>query len=394
MSAVDRAVNIEDLRRQALRRLPRFLGDYIERGAGDGGAARRNVEVFRGFALRPRALEDVSTVDTRAEVFGGGFAAGFGISAVGAADIFRPHADELLAEAAEEAGAPFILSGASFAAIETIRRRAPQSAWAQIYGAATPALTDEIVARIRDAGVPTLVFTVDVQIPPRSEVAQRSGASLRSLPSAGALPGIVLDALAHPRWTFDFLRHGGVPRMESWAAHAGPVRRASDITRFFHANGLGVQGWRDLERLRRNWPGPLVVKGLVRPEDVTRAWDMGVEAITVSNHGGNKLDRMEATLESLIHVRRSVDPSVRLFFDGGIRRGADIVVAHALGADFCFVGRSTLYGVVAGGLSGARRALQLLQSDLAHTLAMTGHRSLKDVAATDVTPLRMETHAP
>jgi L-lactate dehydrogenase (cytochrome)/(S)-mandelate dehydrogenase len=377
-------LTIGELRQLALRRLPRFLGDYIEQGAGDGETVRRNIDAFRSFAVRPRSLIDVRVADTSTEVFGRSYVAGFGLSAVGAADIFRPRADEMLARSAEAAGAPFILSGTSFAAIEKIVGIAPNNIWYQLYGAATPELTDEIVARVGTAGVQTLVYTVDAPVPMRSLVAQRSGASLRSLPSMRAMPRVTVDALMHPRWTAAFLCNGGIPRMESWAPHAGPVRRASDIVRFFQQHALGGQVWDDLERIRRNWRGSLVVKGLVHPDDVARAWNCGADAITISNHGGNKLDCMEGALRSLAHVRASVDPGIKLFFDGGIRRGSDIVIAKALGADFCFVGRATLYGVIAGGLPGAARAIELLESDLRYTLTMIGRSSLASVSADDV----------
>ena len=131
--------------------------------------------------------------------------------------------------------------------------------------------------------------------------------------------------------------------------------------------------------MRKRWPGKLIVKGLVRPDDVSRAINAGADAVTVSNHGGNKLDRMQSAIDSLAWVRRAVSDQITLFFDGGIRRGSDIVVAIALGATHCFVGRATLYGVTAGGHKGAKRAVDILQQELSYTMAMIGCKRVADI---------------
>ena len=178
MAAVDRAVNIDELRRLALRRLPHFVGDYLDGGAGDGGGIRRNVDAFRKFHLLPRALADVTPVDTRVELFGKTYASLFGISAVGVAGIYRRYADELLAEAARDANIPFTLSGASHATIETIARTAPDHTWYQLYGAHVPEVTDTMLARARDAGVKVLVYTVDYPLAPTRWTVVRISTSL------------------------------------------------------------------------------------------------------------------------------------------------------------------------------------------------------------------------
>ena len=379
MVAVDRAVSIEDLRRLALRRLPHFVSGYLEGGAGDGGGIRRNVDAFRKYQFIPRGLADVTPVDTGVELFGRKYASLFGISAVGIAGIYRRHADELLAQAARDANIPFILSGASHATIETIGRIAPDHAWYQLYGAHTPQVTEAMLTRARDAGVKVLVYTVDYPLAPRSEVSARTGVSMATGPTLRTFPSLFLDALRHPSWTAEYLRGGGLPKLESWTAYAPAGSNASQVAAYYVKHWNNAQTWRDLDKIRSLWKDKLVIKGLVHAGDASRALEAGADAVTISNHGGNKLDCMQGALDSLAQVRASVGRDARLFFDGGIRRGSDLVVAKALGANFCFTGRATIYGVTAGGLRGARRAIEILQSDLAYTMAMIGCRTVPDI---------------
>ncbi len=377
MSALDRAASIDDLRRLAARRLPRFVMSYLEGGSGDGATVRRNVEAFRRYTFTPRVLGGPAPVDTASELFGQTFDLPFGISAVGSCGVYRRHADEMLADVAKAANIPFILSGTANASVETIARRAPDHTWYQLYGAREPDLTDAMVGRAAAAGVRVLVFTVDYQVAPRSDVSVRTGVSLALGPTLQAIPRLAMDALSHPAWTAEFVRHGGAPKLAGWEAYAPPNSSAGQIARVFGARWLGPQTWRDVARLRALWPGALVIKGVVHPEDAARAFEEGADAVTVSNHGGNKLDRMPATLESLIAVRSAVGPKRKLFFDGGLRRGSDIVTAAALGADFCFTGRATVYGVSAGGVPGAARAVTILREELAYCLAMIGRPGMK-----------------
>jgi L-lactate dehydrogenase (cytochrome)/(S)-mandelate dehydrogenase len=371
----------------ALRRLPRFVSAYVETGAGDGGGVRRNVDAFRKHLLVPRGLVDVRGVDTGVDVFGQHYSSCFGISAVGTTGIYRRDADIMLAEAAAAANVPFILSGASTASVDAVVRAAPQHTWYQLYAAKDIKVTDRMIARAHDAGIKVLVFTVDYPIPLRSEVISRTGISLATGPTLSSFPKLFLDALRHPAWTAEYLSGGGLPKLESWTEFAPAGSTAGEVARYYSANWNSNQTWADVDRIRKQWPGALVIKGIVHPEDAARAIDAGADAVTVSNHGGNKLDCMQGCLDSLAAVRDAMEKKaqktagkkVTLFFDGGIRRGSDIIVAKALGADYCFLGRATLYGVTAGGLAGAKRALAILQTDLEYTMAMIGRRTVADI---------------
>jgi L-lactate dehydrogenase (cytochrome)/(S)-mandelate dehydrogenase len=381
MPAIDRAASIEDLRRLALRRLPRFVSEYLDGGAGDGSGIQRNIDAFRKYKFIPRGFEIVTPVDTRSNLFGKEYASPFGISPVGVAGIYRRHADEMLAEAARDANIPFVLSGASMASIEAITRIAPEHTWYQIYGASTPEVTADMLRRAHGAGVQVLVYTVDYPVAPRSEVVSRTGVSMATGPTLRTFPDLFLDALLHPFWSAEYLRNGGLAKLGSWEPYAPPGSSTRQIAKFYVEHWSNTQTWQDLDNIRNIWKGPLVVKGLVHPDDVKRAVGAGADAVTVSNHGGNKLDCMQSCLESLMQVRAAVGTDVRLFFDGGIRRGSDLVVAKALGADHCFLGRAAIYGVAAGGLRGAKRAIDILQMDLSYTMAMIGVRSVSKVTS-------------
>ncbi len=385
MPTAEKAVTIEDLRQMALRHLPDFVISYVERGAGDGGGVQRNVNAFRKFRFSTRTLLDVTPIDTSVELFGRSFSLPFGISAVGTAGIYRRHADEMLAEAARDANVPFILSGNASASLETIVKIAPDHTWFQMYGSKSEAIDSDIIARARGAGIPVLVFTVDFPVQPKSEISARTGISLATGPTLGAFPRLFWDAMRRPRWAAEFLFGGGVPRLESWAKYAPAGSNASAIAKYHGSNWLRNQTWRDVERMRSAWQGKLVVKGLVHPEDIRMAFEMGADVVTVSNHGGNKLDSMPASIDALRSVQEMKINEKPLFFDGGIRRGSDIAAALALGADYCFVGRPTLYGVAAYGTAGARRALAILKSDLEYNMAMIGCRTVRDLKGFEVT---------
>lgn len=386
MADPTRAVTIADLKAMARRRLPDFAFIPLETGSGDGSGPIRNVEAFRRRPLGARALVDVTEVRQAVTVFGRSYAAPFGVSAVGYANNLRRNADQWLAEAAAEADIPFMLSGGSSAAIEEIARIAPRHVWQQLYAARDPAITDDIVRRARDAGVEVLVYTADSPVPPRNDWLARSGIALPATVRPSAWPSVLWQAATHPGWSWDHAQRGGLPRMESWAPYAPPGSGVAAVARVFQRNVPCVHTWAEVERVRRLWPGALVVKGLVHPDDAARAAECGADAVTVSNHGGNKLDTMGAALDFLPPVAAAARGRIPLLFDGGIRKGSDVLTALALGADFTFVGRATLYGVIAAGLPGARRAIAILKDEIARTLALIGCPSARAMDETYLQP--------
>jgi (S)-mandelate dehydrogenase len=373
------AITIEDLRRLAQRRLPDFLFAPMDAGAGEGAGSARNVRRLGDRLVIPRALVNVSSRTQSTSIFGREYASPFGISAIGYAGNFRRHADLLLAAAARAANVPFILSGASTSAIESVARVAPDHVWYQLYGARDRELTDDMVRRARDAGAGVLVFTVDFPVAPRVEKLLRSGVRPPAGVPVRSLPYVLWEMLKHPAWCLEFAMQGGPAKLESWQRYAKGGTSAAQIAKAYSAQVPSVQIWRDLEHLRSLWPGKLIIKGLLHPDDARQAMTLGVDGITVSNHGAVKLDALPATIDVLPGIAAAVDGRIPVLFDGGIRCGTHALVALCLGAQFCFVGRAALYGVSAAGRAGADRALQILRDEISQTLAMIGCPSIAEL---------------
>ena len=361
------ALTIGDLRRLARRRLPRLVFDYIDGGAEDEDGLRRNREAFRRHRLLPRYLVDIARRDQSVELFGRRYASPFGIGPTGLNGFARPGADGMLAEAAAEADIPFVLSGAGTASIEDMARAAPRHCWYQLYVARERKITEDIVRRARDSGIGVLMLTVDVPVHSKRERDRRNGFVLPPRPSAGAF----FEAMTHPGWLASLARHGR-PRFETWAPYAGERASANETAAYFASQIPFAPTWADLDSLRRLWPGKLVIKGIMNPDDARRAADAGVDGIVVSNHGGRQLDRAPSALEAFPAIREAIGDRIVLMLDGGVQRGADIVVALALGARFVFVGRATLFGVAVAGAAGARRAIAILRDEIDITLGQIG----------------------
>jgi L-lactate dehydrogenase (cytochrome)/(S)-mandelate dehydrogenase len=365
--SIDNAINIEDLRRRARRRLPKIAFDFIEGGCEDETCLIRNEQSFIRYRLVPRYLLDMTGRDQSATLFGRTYASPFGIAPTGLAGLFRPGADLMLAEAARLADIPFIQSGASTASIEALAKVAPEHTWYQLYQPRDQNIADDLVRRAADAGMRTLVLTVDAQGGANHERNLRNGFTQ----PLAMTPSIILEALAHPAWLFDYLRHG-MPVFADWKRYAGDDADARAVATFVKAQGRMAQTWNDVDHFRRLWPGAFVLKGVLHPDDAARAAEAGVDGIIVSNHGGRRLDRAASPIDVLPMIRAAAGEKMTLMLDGGIRRGSDIVTALCLGARFCFVGRATLYGVAAGGLAGARRAVEILRNEIDLVMAQIG----------------------
>jgi L-lactate dehydrogenase (cytochrome)/(S)-mandelate dehydrogenase len=365
---MSRAVNIEDLRRLARRRMPRILFDYIDGGAGDESGLRRNRDAFGAYGITPRYLIDVSARSLAARIWDRTYSAPFGIAPVGIAGLFHPDAECLLARAALEAGIPCILSGASIAPIEQVAQVAGSALWYQLYPARDARISFDIVARAEQAGMDALVLTVDLPVPAKRERDRRNGFNF----DAGYSASRILDGLMHPRWTLRYLAHGGMRPFGTWTRYASPGASARQVAQLFDEQSYPTQLWRDLEAYRRAWPRKLVVKGIQHPGDAAKAQAMGADGIIVSNHGGRQLHCLPAAIEVLPRIREAVGEDLAVMVDGGVRNGSDIAIALALGADFVFVGRAPIYGVAAGGLAGVRRAIEILTEELDLTLGQIG----------------------
>jgi L-lactate dehydrogenase (cytochrome)/(S)-mandelate dehydrogenase len=371
---VDRAINVDDLRKLAKRRLPKIAYDFIEGGLEDERGIARNEVAFGEFRLVPRYGVDVARIDQSTTLFGRKFASPIGIAPTGLGGLFRRGADLLLAEAARDADVPFIMSGSSTGLIEDLARIAPAHGWYQLYLAKDRRISEDMVRRARDAGLSTLAITLDVPVNSKRERNIRNG-FVRPLQLTFRTK---LEACLHPDWLVDYLRYG-MPVLSNWQAYAPKGASAAEIAEFVASQTPSPVLWRDVEAFRRQWPGNLVLKGIMHPEDAVRAAALGVDGLIVSNHGGRQLDRAPGPIEVLPAIYAAVGDKLTVMYDSGIRRGSDVIIALCLGAKFVFMGRPTLYGVAAGGMAGASRALQILKHEIGAAMAQLGAPDIASV---------------
>jgi isopentenyl diphosphate isomerase/L-lactate dehydrogenase-like FMN-dependent dehydrogenase len=367
-------VNIDDLRLAAKSYLPRFVFDYIDGGVEDEISLDVNRRAFDKHKLLPKYLQDVSRVDQSVELFGQKYSRGFGIGPTGLVGLARPGGDIMLAEAARDANIPFVLSGVGTASIESLMDMAPNHTWFQLYVSNDRAITEDLLNRASLAGIRNLMVTVDVPVHSKRERDIRNGLS----GDVTLSPSIIGDMLIHPAWLFRAITGGG-PVFENWRPYVAPHASLRDIARFVSAQIPFTQTWDTIGRLRDLWQGNFVVKGLQHPEDGLRASEVGVNGVLLSNHGGRALDSAPSPIETMASMRSAIGSETVLMVDSGVRRGADIVKCYAAGADFVFVGRSTLYGAAAFGRPGADHAISIISQEVELCLSQIGIPVLKDV---------------
>ncbi|HEU4377296.1 MAG TPA: alpha-hydroxy acid oxidase [Hyphomicrobiaceae bacterium] len=371
---LDTAINFDDLRQLAKRRLPRIAYDFIEGGLEDEHGLARNEDAFRRCLLVPRYGIDVGNVDQSTTLFGRTYSGPIGIAPTGLAGLFRRGGDLMLAEAAKAANVPFIMSGASTALIEDLGRLAPEHGWYQLYPARDAKISEDMIRRARDAGLSTLVITVDVPTNSKRERNLRNGFGRPLKLSVKSK----LEACLHPAWLSEYLQHG-VPVFSNWQRYAPAGAGTDAVAEFVSAQMPKPVTWQDIDAFRRIWPGKLVLKGIMHPDDAKLALASGVDGIMVSNHGGRQLDRSPAPIEVLPAIDAVVGDKMTLMFDSGIRRGSDAITALCLGAKYVFVGRATLYGVTAGGCAGASRALAIFRDEIERTMMQMGAPDIKSL---------------
>jgi (S)-mandelate dehydrogenase len=374
---LDRAINIEDLHRMAKRKLPRIIFDYIEGGVEDERGLARNEAAFHKHRLLPRYLVDVSKRDQSATVFGRTYSSPFGISPTGGVGLYRREGEVMLAEAAAAANIPYIMSGGSNASMEEAARVAPNNVWFQLYAAKDANITDALIGRARDNGLGALVLTVDVPVHSKRERNTRNGfANIRGNWMRAAMslkPSLLAEAMTHPGWILEYIRHGGTPALGNWLPYLTNGATAEETVKFNRSQvPAHAQTWRELEHYRKLFKGNLVVKGIMAPDDAVRCADIGCDGIIVSNHGARQLDQAPASLDVLPAVKRAVGDRMTVMLDSGVRRGADILIAMCLGAQFCFFGRPTLYGAVAGGLPGVKKAVDIFRGEIDLVMGQIG----------------------
>ncbi|MAY71920.1 MAG: alpha-hydroxy-acid oxidizing enzyme [Halomonas sp.] len=366
---LERILSLDDFERAARRHLPRPLFGYVASVAEEGETARAGREAFSEVHWLPRALVNVSSISTEVELLGQRFSQPFGIAPMGISALTAYRGDMVLAEQAQRAEIPMIVSASSLIPMEELAE-ATGADWFQAYLPGTLEGIDALLERVIQAGYKRLVITVDYPVPPNPENHRRSGFSSPLKPSAR----LAWDGLTRPRWltgTFlrTLLRHG-VPHFENNAATRGVPVLAKHAARDFA--GRRHLDWSTLEHVRLRFPGQLVVKGILHPDDARRACQAGADGLIVSNHGGRQLDATVAPLTMLPEVVKAVEGKVPVMIDGGFRRGGQVLKALALGADFVFVGRPFNYAASVAGGAGVAHAIRLMSEEIERNMALLG----------------------
>lgn len=375
---LDDALTIEDLRRLAKRRTPKAAFDYTDGAAEDEVSIHRARQAFRDIEFHPSILRDVSNVRTDWQVLGGPVALPFAIAPTGFTRLMHTDGELAGARVAAEAGIPFSLSTLGTASIEDVAAAARQGRrWFQLYMWRDRERSMALVKRAADAGFDTLLATVDVPV---------AGARLRDVRNGMSIPPALtlrtaLNAAVRPRWWVDLLTTEPLSfaSLDRWSGTVGEYLDAMfDPTLTFD----------DLAWIKAHWPGKLVVKGIQTLDDAIAVVNLGVDGIVLSNHGGRQLDRAPVPFHLLPVVARELGAHTEILVDTGVMSGADVVAAVALGARSVLIGRAYLYGLMAGGEAGVRRAVDILAAQLVRTMKLLGVRSLEELSPTHVTQLR------
>jgi len=374
MADLSRAISIEDLRRLARRRLPRAIFDFFDGGAEDESTLRANRAAFEQVRLLPKVLVNVAAVDTKTDLWGRPGSLPLAIAPTGGISAGRAGAELSLARAAKAFGVPFTLATPAAFTIERVAEEVGGRLWFQLYAVRQREFREKLVARAKSCGYEALLVTVDLPVSGKRERDPRNGFRTPYNPNWRNSR----DVLFKPAWLLEILRHG-LPGMANFEGYQFTTPKGTDI-----ATAVGQEmdpslDWEAIRRLRELWPGKLLLKGVERPDDAERAAAIGCDGVVVSNHGGRQLDGAVATLEALPNVTRAVGSKITVLLDGGVRRGVDILKARALGAHGVLTGRATLFGAMAGGEAGARRALEILSSELERAMRLCGVRSIAEI---------------
>lgn len=380
---LDRAASIDDLRLRAKARIPRFAFDLVDGGAENERNMRRNSEAFEDVELTPRYMVDVSKIDTRATVFGQTFDAPFGMAPIGMLNAFWPGADLTLARLCKAQNIPYTASSASSTTLERLAEAADGNGWFQLYVSSDAVVTEGLIARAEAAGYTTLMVTADV---PAAGKRDRDIRNQLAVPFRFT-PEVILQCMANPRWALTSLQHG-TPNVANYADLLQSATSYAEVQKTLITPGFT---WEDLKRLRTRWKGRLLVKGILHAKDAVACAELGCDGIVVSNHGGRQVAFGPPTIEALPAIAKAVAGRMTIILDSGIRRGADILRAKALGADFTLAGRVFAYGVGAGGDAGARRAFEILQLELVRALGQLGIPSYEAVGPSELSTFKEAT---
>jgi L-lactate dehydrogenase (cytochrome) len=367
------AINIDELRSRARRRLPRIIFEFIDGGSQDESTLRANREDFGKWRFVTRTLTDVTQRDQSITLFGQHYASPLILAPTGLAGLLSRRGELAAARAAAKFEVPYCLSTMATCSIEEVTRETPQPKWFQLYVLRDRGLTKAFIDRAKAANCTALVLTVDTKIQGPRERDMRNGFTVPPRFTAAT----ILDFASHVSWLFD-VALGPRIAFKNFEG-TGTATDAMSITQFIAGQYDLSVNWKDVEWFRSVWGGPVLLKGILSPEDAKLAIAHGADGVIVSNHGGRQLEGAMSAVQALPAIADAVGDRIEVVLDGGIRRGADVVRARALGAKACMIGRAWLYGLASEGQSGVERSLEILRDEIDVTLTLLGYPKFSDV---------------
>ena len=363
-----------DYREAARRKLPPFLFHYLDGGAGTEGTLRANVDDLQDVMLRQRVLKGSETLDLSTEWFGVKQDLPLALAPIGLGGMYARRGEVQVARVAAERNIPFIQSTVSVCPLKEVAAQSSNPLWCQLYVLKDRGFMRDYLQRARELGIKTLVFTVDMPVPGARYRDAHSGMSGRHGPLRR-----VLQAMLHPRWALDVGVFGRPHDLGNISAYRGKATGMVDYIGWLAANFDPGIDWADLQWIRDEWKGPMVIKGILDPDDARDARAFGADGIVVSNHGGRQLDGALSTAKALAAIAEAVKGDMTIFADSGVRTGLDVIRLLALGADGVLIGRAYMYALAAGGADGVRKLLAILEKDMKTAMVLTGVQSVRDI---------------
>ena len=368
-------LSIEELREKAQSSVPKMFFDYCESGSWDEESLNKNISDLKNIQFKPRVVRNLSNRKTKINLLGEEFGMPIGLSPCGLTGMQHADGEIHAAKAAEKFRIPFTLSTMSIVSIEDLAKNVSREFWFQLYVMKDRKLTNDLMARAKAVGCNTLVLTVDLQVLGIRYKDVKNGLSTPPKLTVKTL----LDLALKPKWAFQIAKSKN-KTFGNLKPYITNVSNLNSLSSWINEQFDESLSWDDIKKFRDLWPGKLIIKGIMAPEDAELAASMGADALIISNHGGRQLDGCASSVSALIEIKNNLSSKqISLLFDGGIRNGKDVLKVRALGASMGMIGRPYLYGLGAGGESGVIRALEILHEQLDRTMALCGHRDINTV---------------